>query len=94
MTNRCDCRKPGRVEIRIDEDRMHTFELGNYVPIYENDYNKLKGKPMIGGVILEGNLDPETLGLQPAGDYPDTPFTADDVDRILDEVDREDMENL
>ena len=56
------------------------------VPVY---YDELQGKPRIGGVELSGDMSLEDLGIQKAGNYPETPFSADDIDRIIDEADSE-----
>jgi len=43
----------------------------------------------INGVPLEGDLTSEDLGIQPAGDYPSAEFTADDIDRLIDEIENQ-----
>ena len=58
--------------------------------VQATDYNDLKNKPKIGGVTLEGDMSPEDIGLQPAGDYPERPLTAEDIDKIIDEANASD----
>lgn len=55
-------------------------------------YDQLEGLPKIGGKTLTGDMSLEDLGIQKAGSYPETPFTADDIDAIIDAADSEDTE--
>ena len=50
----------------------------------ERDYRWIKNKPQINGVELVGNKTSEDLGVQPAGEYADTPITNPEVDEIID----------
>ena len=56
-------------------------------------YEDLQGLPSINGVELNGDVSLDELGIQKKGDYPEKPLTADDIDAIIDEADREDTEN-
>jgi len=59
------------------------------VPVY---YNELQGLPTINGTTILGNMTAEDLGLQKAGNYPEKPLTAEDIDKIIDESDSEDTD--
>ena len=55
-------------------------------------YEDLEGLPTICGKKLIGDITEEDLadmGIQQAGDYPDAPLTASDIDAIIDEADSE-----
>ena len=72
----------------INECRGNTFTLTLATPIVKEpgssmDYNDLYNKPTINGVELEGVVTLDDLGIQPAGDYPDEPLTAADIDEII-----------
>lgn len=50
----------------------------------ERDYKWVRNKPKINGVELEGNKTSEDLGVQPAGEYADTPIKKKEIDEIVD----------
>lgn len=52
----------------------------------ERDYRWVRNKPKINGVELVGNKTSEDLGVQPTGEYADTPITRPEVDEIIDYV--------
>lgn len=59
-------------------------------------YNDLMDLPTINGKPLKGNItadDLAELGIQKAGDYPEVALTADDIDKIIDEIDGDDTDN-
>ena len=47
------------------------------------DYNQLQNKPSINGVQLTGQLSLERLGIQPAGNYPNSPLTESDLEELI-----------
>lgn len=52
------------------EAKLFKYQNGDWVEIGGvTDYNSLNNRPSIGGIVLEGSLSAEDLGLQPAGDY-------------------------
>ena len=77
--------------IKIGDGKTCIAELpflgGGSTPVR---YDELQGLPKINGVELTGNKSLDDLGIQKAGDYPETPLSADDIDRIIDEADSED----
>lgn len=51
------------------------------------DYNHLINKPVINRVTLIGSLTLDDLGIQPAGNYPNSPLTEEDLEHlIVDEI--------
>lgn len=50
----------------------------------ERDYKWIRNKPKINGVELVGDMTPDDLGLQPAGDYPEEPLDYDDINEVID----------
>lgn len=48
-----------------------------------SDYSNLTHKPTINGITLNGNLTLERLGIQPAGNYPNSPLTDEDLEELL-----------
>ena len=80
--------------IKIGDGKTCIAELpflgGGTAPVR---YDQLEGLPQIEGKTLKGNMSLDDLGIQKAGDYPETPFTADDIDAIIDAADSEDTEN-
>ena len=64
---------------------MHTLQLTT--PLVRDggtgDYNQLINKPAINGVELVGELSLETLGVQPAGNYPNAPLSDEDLEELL-----------
>ena len=64
---------------------MHTLTLAT--PIVRDggtvDYDQLTNKPIINGVEVSGELSLEELGIQPAGNYPNSPLTDEDIERII-----------
>ena len=72
----------------INRARGNIFILTLATPVVNKpgspvDYNDLINKPKINGVELDGEVTLEDLGVQPAGNYPDEPLTAEDVDEII-----------
>lgn len=68
---------------------IHTLTLAT--PIVRDgstvDYNQLTNKPIINGVEITGDLSLEDLGIQPAGNYPNSPLSDEDLeDLIRDEI--------
>ena len=68
---------------------IHTLTLAT--PIVRDggttDYSQLTNKPSINGVTLQGRLSLDDLGLQPAGNYPNSPLSDEDLERlIVDEI--------
>lgn len=47
-----------------------------------SSYDDLTDKPKINNVTISGNMDPETLGLQPSGDYVDKKDLAEKANRV------------
>jgi len=69
-------------------DNYHTLTL--VTPIVRDgggggttDYDNLTNKPAINGVTLRGNQSLERLGIQPAGNYPNSPLTDEDLEELL-----------
>ena len=64
---------------------MHTLTLAT--PIVRDggtaDYDQLTHKPIINGVVVQGNLSLDNLGIQPIGNYPTSPLTEEDIERII-----------
>ena len=64
---------------------MHTLTLAT--PIVRDggtvDYDQLTNKPIINGVELVGSLSLDDLGIQPEGNYPNSPLTEEDIERII-----------
>jgi len=65
------------------------FDGSDDVMIYtagevERDYRWIRNKPSINGVELIGNRTSEDLGVQPAGEYANTPITDPEIDEIVD----------
>ena len=64
---------------------IHTLTL--VTPIVRDggtvDYDQLTNKPIINGVELSGEISLEELGVQPAGNYPNSPLTAEDLEELL-----------
>lgn len=56
----------------------------NLVIHTEGDYQTLKNKPQINGVTLEGNKSSDEIGVQKAGEYPDSPIPNAQIDEIID----------
>lgn len=59
-------------------------------------YNDLMDIPTFNGKPLKGNITADELaemGIQKAGNYPEVALTADDIDKIIDEVDGNDTNN-
>ena len=82
--------------IKIGDGRTCIAELpflgsgGGGAPV---SYNDLMDLPMFNGKPLRGNItvdDLAEMGIQKAGDYPEVALTADDIDKIIDEVDGND----
>ena len=73
----------------VRSGNYHTLTLTTPL-VYDSkepsDYNSLLNKPRINGVELEGDISPEDIGLQPAGDYASTPLTPEDVDQLIDSL--------
>lgn len=63
----------------------HTLTLAT--PIVRDggtfDYDELTNKPTINGVEINGELSLEELGIQPAGNYPNSPLTDEDLEELL-----------
>jgi len=70
--------------LTLNEDR---YDVTLTTPIVSDgetgDYNKLINKPRINDVTLEGNMSLERLGIQPAGNYPNSPLTDEDLEELI-----------
>lgn len=64
---------------------VHTLTL--VTPIVHDggtvDYNQLTNKPTINGVEVSGELSLENLGIQPAGNYPNSPLSDEDLENLI-----------
>lgn len=47
------------------------------------DYNDLENKPRINGVILKNDKSLSELGMQEAGDYPDSPLSNLEIEELI-----------
>lgn len=47
--------KSDKIELWIDFSKQRVLELGNAIPVPNNDYNPLKNKPSINGITLSGD---------------------------------------
>ena len=47
------------------------------------NYMDLTNKPSINGIVLIGNSSLNALGIQPAGNYPNSPLTDADLEELL-----------
>ena len=73
-----------------------SFIGGGSGPVTPIRYEDLQGLPTICGKTIVGDLTEEDLaemGIQKAGDYPEVALTADDIDKIIDEIDGDDTDN-
>ena len=80
---------PRKIKLAGAVEGEGLFDGSDDVMIYttgevERDYRWIKNKPQINGVELIGNKTSEDLGVQPAGEYADTPITNPDIDEIVD----------
>jgi hypothetical protein len=71
--------------IILECPEYHILQLTTPEPVREGsmDYDSLENKPAINGVTLEGNLSLDELGIK------NKALTAEDIDKIIDEADRE-----
>ena len=71
----------------VRSGNMFTLTLATPAPEKEGggsmDYHDLINKPTLNGVPIDGDLTTEDLGIL------NKPFSADDIDAIIDAVDRE-----
>ena len=67
----------------IDDSHILALDTPIVVDGETADYNYLIHKPQINGVELRGNLSLQTLGIQPAGNYPNAPLTDEDLEELL-----------
>ena len=80
---------PRKIKLAGAVEGEGLFDGSDDVMIYttgelERDYRWIKNKPQINGVELSGNKTSEDLGVQPAGEYADTPITHPEIDEIID----------
>ena len=69
-------------EHTLDLNSREEHVLSLETPILGIDYDILIHKPKINDVELQGDLSLHDLGIQPEGDYPDTPISSEDIDVI------------
>ena len=80
---------PRKIKLAGAVEGEGLFDGSDDVMIYttgelERDYRWIKNKPQINGVELAGNKTSEDLGVQPAGEYADTPIINPEIDEIID----------
>lgn len=80
---------PRKIKLTGAVEGEGMFDGSDDVLIYtmgdvERDYRWVKNKPQINGVELVGNKTSEELGVQPAGEYADTPINKPEIDEIID----------
>lgn len=93
-----EARRASSVIIKHDPENravqnMSLFVLTLDTPVPESrptvwDYDDLVHKPSIAGVELKGDLTYEDLGLPDFSEVPDEALSNEDLDEILDAVDR------
>lgn len=80
---------PRKIKLAGAVEGEGLFDGSDDVMIYttgelERDYRWIRNKPQINGVELSGNKTSEDLGVQPAGEYADTPIINPEIDEIID----------
>lgn len=80
---------PRTIKLIGSVEGQGVFDGSDDVTIYttgtlDRDYKWIKNKPRINGVELVGDKTSEDLGVQPAGEYADTPITDPEIDDIVD----------
>lgn len=72
-------------EIILQDEENDELIMESETIIYKNvnDYNKLKNRPYINEVLLEGNKSLEELDIQHKGDYPENRITNSELEEIF-----------
>lgn len=73
--------------LTLQDDTQHNLVLTT--PVVRDggggtaDYDQLYNKPIINNRMLQGSMTLEYLGIQPAGNYPNSPLTDEDLEILI-----------
>lgn len=69
------------VRLKINTGQQQKLEMGNTVPIFEKNYDRLINKPKINGVMLEGDKSTRQLKIEVTD-----PLTNFEIEAMLAEI--------